>query len=135
MTRSFLRSSLLRFLLVGCCSTLLDFVIYMVLFPLLPITLAKGMSMACSSVFSYVANKVFTFGDKGKTCFAYIVRFYIVFIANMLANIGTNYLIYKLSGSKVLAFVLATGCGMTVNYIGQKFFVFHYFDADEVKNV
>ena len=41
-----------------------------------------------------------------------------------MVNLGTNYFVYSKTGLKLLAFVMATICGMTVNYIGQRFFVF-----------
>lgn len=117
-------NSLTKFVIVGGCSTAIDFTIYMLLSLSLSITLAKGIAMCISSIFSYIANKRFTFDNKEKTDAGYIFRFYIVFAANFGTNLGVNYLIFQNSGYKLFAYVLATVCGMTVNYLGQKFFVF-----------
>ena len=67
-----LSSSIVKFLLVGGCSTGLDFVIYMLLSLRLPITVSKGISMILASVFSYVVNKQYTFENKEKTNAVYL---------------------------------------------------------------
>ncbi|MCH5342433.1 MAG: GtrA family protein [Acetatifactor sp.] len=115
---------ILKFLIVGGCSTGIDFVIYILLSMKLPITLSKGISMIISSIFSYIANKSFTFENKDKTDVWYIIRFYLVFGANLGTNLGVNYLVFNCTGYKLLAYLAATICGMTVNYLGQKFLVF-----------
>ena len=55
----------------------------------------------------------------------YIIRFYIVFIANFASNVSINYIVYQITEFKIIAFLIATFFGMSVNYIGQRFFVFH----------
>ena len=113
-----LSSKIVRFVLVGGCSTGIDFVIYVLLSMQIPITISKGISMISASVFSYFVNKE-------KTTLAYLIKFYLTFGANFMVNLGTNYFVYSKTGLKLLAFVMATICGMTVNYIGQRFFVFN----------
>jgi putative flippase GtrA len=110
--------------MVGGCSTGIDFVLYMLISLKLPITISKGISMIVSSIFSYYANKNYTFGNKEKTNVGYFIRFYLVFAANFGTNLGVNYLIYHSTGYKLIAYVMATACGLTVNYLGQRFFVF-----------
>lgn len=118
------KSKIFRFLIVGGCSTLIDFVGYMLLSIKINITLSKGISMIVSSIFSYFANKKFTFNNRDKTNIVYLARFYLVFAANFVTNLGVNYLIFNRTGYKLLAYVLAAVCGMTVNFLGQKFVVF-----------
>ena len=120
-----LSSKIVRFVLVGGCSTGIDFVIYVLLSMQIPITISKGISMISASVFSYFVNKQYTFSNKEKTTLAYLIKFYLTFGANFMVNLGTNYFVYSKTGLKLLAFVMATICGMTVNYIGQRFFVFN----------
>ena len=57
-----LSSKIVRFVLVGGCSTGIDFVIYVLLSMQIPITISKGISMISASVFSYFVNKQYTFG-------------------------------------------------------------------------
>lgn len=104
---------------------MIDFFVYMLVSVKLDINVAKGISMICSSVFSYIANKNYTFSNKEKTNAIYLVKFYLVFGANFIVNLGTNRLVYSVTENKVIAFIFATICGMTVNYIGQRFVVFY----------
>lgn len=122
---AFLLRPVLKFILVGCCSTAIDFIIYTVLSIKMSITVSKGISMITASIFSYVVNKRFTFHNTDKTSIWYLARFYTIFAANFASNLGVNYIVYKSTGYKLAAFVLATFCGMFVNYLGQRFFVFN----------
>lgn len=119
-----MRNSIFKFILVGGCSTGIDYIMYILLSLKLPITASKGISMIVASIFSYVINKIFTFENKDKTNMRYLIRFYFVFIINLGTNLVVNYLVYQNTGYKSFAFVLATLCGMIINYSGQKFFVF-----------
>ncbi len=120
----FKSSSLPRFLITGGCSTAIDFMVYLLLSRNLPTAVSKGISMLTSSVFSYFVNKRFTFRNQEKTNLGYLLRFYAVFALNLGANIGMNELVFRVSGHKIFAFLCATAAGMTVNYLGQKRFVF-----------
>ena len=114
-----------RFLCVGGMSTLIDFIVYnMGLSQKLAVEIAKGISMLISSVFSYFANKLYTFENHAKTNIKYLMKFYMVFALNFAANIGTNSVLYGMTGEKIISFICATIAGMTVNYLGQKLFVF-----------
>ena len=57
-----------RFLVVGGSSTLLDFIIYMLLSTKLNITISKFISMTVSSIYSFLINKNWTFNNKNKIC-------------------------------------------------------------------
>ena len=120
----FLSNSILKFVVTGGCSTGVDFIIYMLLSLRLPIIVSKGISMVAASVFSYIVNKRFTFENKEKTNAGYLFRFYMVFAVNLGTNLGANQFVFDKTGDKLIAFVLATLCGMTINYIGQRFLVF-----------
>ena len=119
-----LDNKLVKFIIVGGCSTGIDFIVYMFLSVKMSANIAKAISMVAASIFSYCANKKFTFRDDNKTNVGYLLRFYAVFAANLFVNILTNYIALKLTGHKIIAFIIATVCGMTVNYLGQKLFVF-----------
>jgi len=113
-----------RFLVTGGSSTLLDYILYMLLSLRLPISGAKAMSMLAASLFSYVVNKRWTFQVQDGKNGLYLMKYYIAQAANFAVNIGTNALVYGLLERKTPAFVAATLCGMTVNYLMQKYFVF-----------
>ena len=116
-----------KFLIVGSCSTSIDFIIYMLLSMKISITVSKGISMVCSSVFSYMVNKRFTFGNKEHTNIGYLIRFYLVFLVNLGTNMSVNYLLYTAMQSRLVAYIVATACGMAINYLGQRFIVFQIF--------
>ena len=124
MKKDKLEYQILVFLFIGGLATTIDFVIYNYLFTFFSINISKLISMLSSSLFSYFTNKIFTF-NKGKNYNQkYLIKFYIIFLLNLLTNIFVNYYVYKLTSVKLLAFILATIFGMTVNFIGQKFYVF-----------
>lgn len=118
--------SLFRFIIVGGCSTSIDFAIYILLSIKLSVKLAKTISMVIASIFSYLANKRFTFENRDRTNWRYIVKFYMVFSLNMIANVGANSFVLGVSHNKIWAFAFATIIGMTVNYVGQRVLVFRY---------
>ena len=113
-----------RFLIVGGCSTSVDFCIYMLLSEMMPVTAAKAISTGMCSLAAFFFNKYWTFENKDKKNAAYLVRYYAWFSVAMATNLVVNYLVFKATDMKILAFVAATVCGTAVNYICQKYFVF-----------
>ena len=118
-------SDIVRFVIVGGCSTLLDFFCYMYLQTHCSIVLAKLVAMLLASVFSYIVNKIFTFQFTDNANVQQIVKFYLVFIINITVNVFVNWWLFCTTGYKLLAYVCATLAGMIVNYSGQKYFVFN----------
>ena len=113
-----------RFLVTGGSATLIDFVIYMLLRTYIGSGRGKFVSMLCANVFSFITNKRWTFSVDEKTNMWMVVKYVIVQGLNIGVNVGVNQLSLKLTNMVVLSFVIATGCAMTVNYVGQKLFVF-----------
>ena len=112
------------FVFIGGCSTAIDFILYLLFLNAVNVVIAKGASMIAASVFSYVLNKTLTFRVRKKTDTGMVVRFYIVFVLNLIANVSVNWLFYSLLQAKLVPFILATAAGMAVNFLGQKYFVF-----------
>ena len=125
-----LRELLLFAFFVGC-STALDFILYLLFLNAVNVVIAKGASMIAASVFSYLMNKTLTFKVRKKTDTGMVVRFYIVFVLNLLANVTVNWLFYSMLQTKLIPFILATAAGMAVNFFGQKYFVFQKIPASE----
>lgn len=118
-------SGLFRFLITGGISTSIDFVIYIILSCRINIISAKITSMLCASIVSYLINKCWTFQNKEKTNWRYLTKFYITFMINVIINISINQIIYIVTESKIIAFIMATGCAMMVNYLLQRIWVFN----------
>ena len=124
MYKNIISKDFIRFIFVGGFCTLTDFLIYMTLSEILNINISKLISMLISSVLSYVLNKSWVFKNSKKTTPALIFKFYLALAINIGTNVGCNYLSYNLTHNKVIAFVIATGSAMIVNFILQKYFVF-----------
>ena len=112
------------FVFIGGCSTAIDFILYLIFLHAVNVVIAKGASMIAASVFSYILNKTLTFKVRKQSDTGMVIRFYIVFVLNLLANVSVNWLFYSLLQTEVIPFILATAAGMTVNFLGQKYFVF-----------
>ena len=121
----YLRSdnSFIKFIFIGTMTTAIDFIIYMLLSQQLPLSLSKSISMLCSSVFSYIFNKIWSFHNKNKTL-SYLMKFYFTLSINMLINVNMNQFIYNRYGTKIIAFITATGCATIANFLLQKYWVF-----------
>lgn len=116
--------SFLRFLLVGGTSTILDYVIYMVLSRYINYSLAKVISMCCACIYSFFLNKGFSFRDQSKTDIVQLIKYVTALVVNITVNVLVNALVLEMVGIKTIAFIVATGTAMIVNYLLQKEFVF-----------
>ena len=113
-----------RFLVVGGSSTLLDFIIYMLLSTKLNITISKFISMIVSSIYSFLINKNWTFNNKNKITFILTFKYILCVFINIFVNTTSNTLIFNLTNNKIISFLFATGIAMIVNYTIQKKIVF-----------
>ncbi len=124
--------TLFRFVLVGITNTLLGMAIMFGLYNLAGVSywLSTAANYVIVSVLSFVLNKTFTFGHKGRTAAAGL-RFAV--------NIGVCYLVAYGAAKPLVAFLfqeqdktlqenaamLAGMCLFTgLNYVGQRAFVF-----------
>lgn len=129
----FKRWSFLRFLIVGGSATLLDYIIYWFLSDVINFNVAKGISMLCSSIYSYFLNKHFTFRAKQRSSVQEVAKYIFAQLINIGTNVGINYLLFTATDIKLLSMVFATGVAMIVNYILQKLFVFKTSVEERVK--
>lgn len=113
-----------RFLVVGGSSTLLDFIIYMLLSTKLNITISKFISMTVSSIYSFLINKNWTFNNKNKITFILTFKYILCVFINIFVNTTSNTLIFNLTNNKIISFIIATGFAMIVNFVIQKEVVF-----------
>jgi putative flippase GtrA len=131
-----MKRELTIFLIVGLLTVLIDFLIYCALMHFNPlgfnsVNIAKGVGFIGGTIFAYFANRFWTFQQQA-TSSGSIIRFILVYILGLSANIAINYIsISWLSDVMItpeyillVAFVLATGVSATLNFIGMKFFVF-----------
>lgn len=117
------------FLVVGLLTVLIDYVTYRMLSSVggFDVTLTKGGGFLVGTVFSYFANRVWTFGHRDHASGS-AWRFGVLYGATLGANVLINSLLLQvLSGRRLaweVAFLGATGVSAALNFIGMKFFVF-----------
>ena len=113
-----------RFLVVGGSSTLLDFVIYMLLSTKVDITISKCISMSISSIYSFFINKNWTFSDSEKITIVLALKYILCVLINIGVNTLVNTLTFSITNNKIISFIIATGIAMIVNFVIQKELVF-----------
>jgi len=122
--KSIFNKSVIRFLVVGCCCTALDFIIYILIVDYIGTVLGKGISMICSMVMNYFLNKFWSFSAKTTKDKKELIRYVIAQAVNITVNVTVNVFLLNISSIKVLAFICATGIAMVVNYMLLRFWVF-----------
>lgn len=114
---------------VGAVNTAIDLGFYVILTRLLffgnDLVLAKGLSYMAGTIFSFVANRVFTFGIKRPIHPLEIGRFYVSVALALLINTGSTYLFINVFHLyDLLAAFLATVCTILWNFTSLKFWVY-----------
>jgi putative flippase GtrA len=117
------------FLVVGMLTVLLDYSTYHGLLSIeaMPVRLAKGAGFLAGTIFSYVANRLWTFGTH-RPQEGSLIRFATLYALTLGANVMINdaalYLLSSFPAAKQIAFVIATGVSAVLNFVGMKWFVF-----------
>jgi putative flippase GtrA len=120
--------SLLRFVLVGGTTVLIDGGVYRLeLLAGVPHDWAKLVSFLVGAVFAYVANWRFTF--QGQRHRWSLVAFVVVYLCALGINVGVNALLLAVVGGGrswqvLLAFLVATGASAAWNFVCMARFVF-----------
>lgn len=119
------KSEIFRYILVGGGAVCIDFLIYTLLseFTQIDISWSKRISYVCGGIWSFFANKLFTFRKyelNTREPFLFILVYAIGFFLNSVLHD----LVLKIFSVKLLAFSLATFISVVWNYIGQKWVVF-----------
>jgi putative flippase GtrA len=124
-----LKRQLRIFVIVGLLATLVDFLIYrnLVFFSILDVHLAKGLSFLTGTLFSYLANRFWTFGHQSHHLDS-LWRFLLLYAVTLGTNVLLNaYMLGWLAGLKhavLFAFLVATSISAACNFLGMKLFVF-----------
>ena len=124
-----IRRQLIIFTFVGACTVTLDFLIYRGLstFDYINIEGAKAAGFIVGTIFSYFANRFWTFRAKLHASDSF-QRFLILYISTLCINVSFNtiglHLLSDFQYAIHVAFLIATGTSATLNFLGMKFFVF-----------
>lgn len=118
---------LLRFGVVGVSCVAIDFLVYMSLGALTPLStvVAKGISYICGMIVGFWGNKLWTFQSQQRTL-AEPVFYTLIYAITFATNIGINQLAIELLGgeARLLAFLFATGITTILNFCGMKLLAF-----------
>lgn len=119
-----LKKQLLRFLITGCSAVITDSIVYYLLLNILSTSISKGISFLCGAGIAFILNKLWTF-EATKNTASHIWKFSILYLSTLAINILMNKLALIIFPSNyILAFLVATGTSMVLNFIGQKWWVF-----------
>ena len=117
------------FSIVGTLTVLIDFLVYrgLVLTQLFDIDWSEGMGFFVGTIFAYVANRFWTFGQKAHAP-GMLGRFLVLYLTtcfvNVLVNTTALFLLGRFTFAIHGAFLLATGASACLNFLGMKLFVF-----------
>ena len=117
------------FLIVGGMTVVVDYVVYrgLVWSSLWDIGVSKALGFIAGSVFAYVVNRCWTFGDRSHGTTTWI-RFASLYVVTLFINIHINDTMLGLTTgiyySVQVAFLLATGMSAALNFLGMNYFVF-----------
>ena len=117
------KPELSRFILSGILAVTVDLLTYQMLVNYLNYDLAKALSFICGTIVAFIANKYFTF-KKYKKRNKEVWQFALLYIATLTINVAINRLVLDISQIIFLGFLVATACSATLNFLGQKFWVF-----------
>jgi len=67
---------------------------------------------------------MFTFRDEKKVHASQVAKYVMSQGVNIAVNVTVNTVLFYVTGRRLVAFVLATGIAMIVNFLLQKFIVF-----------
>lgn len=137
-----LRKQLIKFSLIGVLAVLVDLIVYYLLLNVYPEKLfsvvsnemlSKAVSFICGMSVTYALNKIWTWKLTNHSN-RRIVKFAFLYGSSLALNVGTNstmlFLLYTyrhlldLPNKYFIAFVIATGISASLNFAGQKLWVF-----------
>ena len=120
---------LVKYILVGLSTVLIDFLIYKFLIKFIVIYLAKTISFLSGTFFSYQLNRTWTF-KSGKKTYSQFIKYLIIHITSLVLNVFINSLLLNTFSknyflSYEVSFLIATLTSATYNFLFIKIFIFN----------
>lgn len=120
------QSEIFRFLIVGCLSTLLNYVVFLLSYWLGFFYLtASAIGFISGVVLGYFLNKNWTYAVKRASTPGLVIRYLLVYSFSLLAGLAfINILVGELGLSPLAGNILSICLTTFLNLIGTRFFVF-----------
>ncbi|MTT31884.1 GtrA family protein [Terrilactibacillus sp. BCM23-1] len=119
--------SMIKFGIVGCLNTLIDFIVFALLTALgLPYVISQCISYGAGVLNSYVLNRSWTFEQKNQTNKTQeFVKFVLINMITLLITLSLLAYFYQVIGlPQLVSKAMATIIGVAINFIGSRFWVF-----------
>ncbi|MGF0219220.1 MULTISPECIES: GtrA family protein [Rhodococcus] len=122
-----LKTQIVRFVLTGGLSAIVDFGLYVLLLAVgLHVNVAKSLSFVAGTTTAYLINRRWTFrAEPSRVRFVAVVILYAITYA---VQVGINYVLYDALPDEwwrvPLAFVVAQGTATVINFVVQRAVIF-----------
>lgn len=122
-----LKTQIVRFVLTGGLSAVVDFGLYVLLLALgLPVPVAKSISFIAGTTTAYLINRRWTF--KAEPSRARFVAVVVLYALTFAVQVGLNQVMYSTFPDEwwrvPLAFVVAQGTATVINFVVQRAVIF-----------
>lgn len=118
-----MKRQLYRFFISGVSAVVTDFIIYYILIKYMDHSNSKVISFFSGTLVSYFTNKFWTFEKKNKSI-KELMKFMALYTSTLCVNVAVNKIVLDFTNVVILGFLFATGTSTTLNFIGQKWWVF-----------
>jgi putative flippase GtrA len=128
-----LKTQLLRFVLTGGFSAIVDFGLYFFLYKVvgLQVDLAKALGFIAGTLTAYLINRRWTFGAEPSR--SRFVKVMVLYALTFVVQVGLNHLTLRLLDYKdwalPVAFVVAQGTATVINFVVQRVWIFRIPEA------
>ncbi len=119
------KRELIKFLIVGLCSTFYNYVTYICLYLLFgKIILASMIGYSVGLFNSYTLGKKWVFRVNSSNNKRLIILFLLVYGIGCFVSSTIIFIIHKVYGTYNIAWIIGTAYSMANNFLGSKFIVF-----------